>query len=400
MSHIVEFSISGLAGREGIYAQTLDRHLNVFFGPNGSGKTSLLKILHSAMSQESRPLRNVPFRGAEVMVYSINYETVFTYTIDKERTEPVKEADSEMGDAEAFDKSVGLLDRSLVVSGRGESATVRFPRWSETPQIRDEGEGGWAHQYLPTWRLYLPGGGLERTIVEPTRGVLWEEQLDRIYAAALQRLWRDYYADILTAIRDAQEDGLASILKAVLTRKKEPKEELRQVDLEIAYHRVSRFLKRRGSEGILGSFEDFGKDYSENQQLRSVVSDINEIEKRIAEAVAPRDNLQGLIQQMFSGDKEVVFKDKSVDVVTRDDEAIGLSSLSSGEKHVLRILIETLLARDNSIIIDEPEISMHIDWQRDLVQSMQQLNPGAQIILATHSPDIMANVGDDKIFRL
>ena len=65
MSHIVEFSISGLAGRKDVYSQVLDRHLNVFFGLNGSGKTSLLKILHSAMSGESRILRNVPFSSAE-----------------------------------------------------------------------------------------------------------------------------------------------------------------------------------------------------------------------------------------------------------------------------------------------------------------------------------------------
>lgn len=400
MSHIVEFSISGLAGREGVYAQTLDRHLNVFFGPNGSGKTSLLKILHSAMSRDSGILRTVPFQSAEVKLFSIKYDRVFTYQIDKRKMEPVQVAGSDMGDVSGLDRSLDMFEEtSLVVDWKRLRAT-EFPDWDEAPPVADESRFGWLHRYLPTSRLYLGRRTVGATIVQSSSGLLSEEELDQYYAETLQDLWRRYYADILTAVREAQEDGLASILKAVLARKKEPAKGLREVDLKVAYDRVSRFLERQGSAGILGSLEDFEKRYRQNAQLRSVVSDINGIEKRIAEATSPRDNLQTLIQKMFSGNKEVVFKDKSIDVVTYDQEAIGLSALSSGEKHALRILIETLLAQENSILIDEPEISMHVDWQRDLIKVMRQLNPGAQIILATHSPEIMADVRDDKILRL
>jgi predicted ATP-dependent endonuclease of OLD family len=52
------------------------------------------------------------------------------------------------------------------------------------------------------------------------------------------------------------------------------------------------------------------------------------------------------------------------------------------------------------IIIDEPELSMHIDWQHDLLAALRVLNPQCQIIVATHSPEVMADVPDDKIFRL
>jgi predicted ATP-binding protein involved in virulence len=43
---------------------------------------------------------------------------------------------------------------------------------------------------------------------------------------------------------------------------------------------------------------------------------------------------------------------------------------------------------------------MHIDWQRQLAAVMRQLNPNAQLILAIHSPEIMANIDDEKVFRL
>ena len=61
------------------------------------------------------------------------------------------------------------------------------------------------------------------------------------------------------------------------------------------------------------------------------------------------------------------------------------------------ILVVTLLAGESSIIIDEPEISIHVDWQKRLVQIMRMLTPKAQIIIATHSPEVMADLPDSKI---
>jgi len=401
MSHIVEFSISGLAGRKDVYTQTLDRHVNVFFGLNGSGKTSLLKILHSAMTGDSRNLRNVPFQAAEVKIYSVRYERVLAYTIDMEPTKLAKRMDLETDTAELFSSFEEYLDLSSEVLRRISLRDTEFPAWREEPEIRDEDRRSWAHRYLPTSRLYLGRSTtIESKLLRPSPGALSEELLDQYYAETLQALWRGYYHDILTAISEAQEDGLASILKAVLSGKRKRRETLHKVDIETAYDRVTRFLERQGSPGSLGSLESFGKHYEENVQLRSVVSDINEIEKRITEATAPRDKLQTLIQKMFAGNKKVYFRDISIDVVTLDEEEIGLSTLSSGEKHVLWIFIETFLAKGNSILIDEPELSMHVDWQRELIKTMRQLNPSAQIILATHSPEIMADASDDRIFRL
>ena len=39
--------------------------------------------------------------------------------------------------------------------------------------------------------------------------------------------------------------------------------------------------------------------------------------------------------------------------------------------------------------MDEPEISMHLDWQRSLLTNIKALNPNCQIILATHSPGVI-----------
>ena len=83
MSHIVKFTIEGLAGRRETLSMTMDRHINVIFGLNGCGKTSLLKILHSAMSNDATMLARVPFSAASVSIYSLNWQKTFRRTIVK-----------------------------------------------------------------------------------------------------------------------------------------------------------------------------------------------------------------------------------------------------------------------------------------------------------------------------
>ena len=66
------------------------------------------------------------------------------------------------------------------------------------------------------------------------------------------------------------------------------------------------------------------------------------------------------------------------------------SLLSSGEKQLLVLLIQTLLQENKPYVFlaDEPELSLHIDWQRNIVGAIHEMNPNAQIIVATHSPEV------------
>ena len=73
--------------------------------------------------------------------------------------------------------------------------------------------------------------------------------------------------------------------------------------------------------------------------------------------------------------------------------------LSSGEKQMLAILL-TVLIEDNQhyvLFMDEPEVSLHIDWQKNLIDMILDLNPNVQIILTTHSPAVIMNGWMDKV---
>lgn len=76
--------------------------------------------------------------------------------------------------------------------------------------------------------------------------------------------------------------------------------------------------------------------------------------------------------------------------------------LSSGEKQILIILTNVLIqaGRDFIMIMDEPEISLHFDWQRRLIEDVQSLNPSLQLILATHSPAVVMNGWTDRVTEI
>jgi|GEM_PF-80512 len=77
-------------------------------------------------------------------------------------------------------------------------------------------------------------------------------------------------------------------------------------------------------------------------------------------------------------------------------------NLSSGEKQILIILLNALLQgkEKHVMFMDEPEISLHVDWQRKLIGYIRQINPNVQIILATHSPTVYYQGWTEKATRI
>ena len=84
------------------------------------------------------------------------------------------------------------------------------------------------------------------------------------------------------------------------------------------------------------------------------------------------------------------------------DKEISAYQLSSGEKQLLIILL-TVLIQDNKpsiLFMDEPEVSLHMDWQENLINYIRELNPNVQIIIATHSPGIIMKGWGNNVFEL
>lgn len=107
-----------------------------------------------------------------------------------------------------------------------------------------------------------------------------------------------------------------------------------------------------------------------------------------------------LINSLFtSTGKTIDIDDKNRVIFRKGEQIIDMDRLSAGEKQILLLLFTLFLMEDKPtvLLLDEPEISLHIEWQDRLISLMHDLNPNCQIIMTTHSPNIFADGWEDKL---
>lgn len=105
-----------------------------------------------------------------------------------------------------------------------------------------------------------------------------------------------------------------------------------------------------------------------------------------------------------------LFKDtgKSIEIegnkfnIVADDQILPIDALSSGEKQILLILLRVFLldGKNGYVLIDEPENSLDISWQFELINILVKLNSNAQYFITTHSPSIFGQGWGDKIIYM
>ncbi len=97
-------------------------------------------------------------------------------------------------------------------------------------------------------------------------------------------------------------------------------------------------------------------------------------------------------------DKEVLRDAEGIRFMQEGD-LLTTRELSSGEKQMMLILLTVLLEAQQPYVLfmDEPEVSLHLDWQQDLISIITELNPNVQLILSTHSPAVIMNGWLDKV---
>ena len=113
----------------------------------------------------------------------------------------------------------------------------------------------------------------------------------------------------------------------------------------------------------------------------------------------PKKKFQDLIDNLFSDTGKKIIRTENEIRFTQIGETLHPYQLSSGEKQMLVILL-TVLIEDNLpyvLFMDEPEVSLHIEWQKRLIDLILDLNPNVQIILTTHSPAVIMNGWMDNV---
>lgn len=166
---------------------------------------------------------------------------------------------------------------------------------------------------------------------------------------------------------------------------------------------LSNRLQSETSQKIINIINDYKLDYSVpdhgSESLKSNVLDdikamVENMERERSNTMVPLDAIRVLVQRLFKHtgikiDSRLSFGDAA--------KAVSSNALSAGEKQMLSFICYNAFYKNSVIFIDEPELSLHVDWQRQLFPILQSQETSNQFIIATHSPFIYSKYPDKEI---
>lgn len=356
---IKTFEVVGLMGRETPLRLTFNPDLNIITGRNGSGKTSILKLLWYILSGNILlALKEVNFKKATLQTtdYECTVYRLSTYTCrvdwkDSKGEKTFEDLEDDEGDviANAEDQA----DRLLSAIG----SSVFLPTFRRI-------EGGFTLNERATNALARAKGDIEESLVALSKKLT---KTNHVFVSALST------ADIV----------------ALLVRQ--------YTDLSEVYNQ----LQQRTSQEIIKKIKEFKLEQTDTNQLGAANGLLDEIRLQIEgmegsreSIMRPLEAVRSLAMRLFrhSGiklGKSLSFGDAA--------NAINSDALSAGEKQMLSFIAYNAFYGNAVVVIDEPELSLHVDWQRQLFPILLGQQATNQFVIATHSPFIYSKYPDKEL---
>lgn len=122
-------------------------------------------------------------------------------------------------------------------------------------------------------------------------------------------------------------------------------------------------------------------------------------QQKVQELAREKSHFQDIVDDLFHETGKTILRDQNEIYFESYGETISPYKLSSGEKQMLIILLTVLVQNKQPFVLflDEPEVSLHIEWQQRLLDLLVDLNPNIQVILTTHSPAVIMNGWSDRV---
>lgn len=136
-----------------------------------------------------------------------------------------------------------------------------------------------------------------------------------------------------------------------------------------------------------------------NRMIALLTSGDPQAREKATQAANLKTRFLDMVDELFSETGKRIDRTSNELQFLQYDEKLSPYLLSSGEKQMLLILL-TVLTEDQqpyALFMDEPEASLHFEWQKSLIGMVRELNPNAQVLLTTHSPALIMDGWEDAV---
>lgn len=423
---ISSFSVSNLWGGKN-YPLTFHDDVNVIIGPNASGKTTLINILFDSLSGNFPRLCRTDFsevviklrafegKGKETLRL-VRSEKELSIHIGNEKHSVPMEPFIEFGNEFDFSnmrseflhrKRLTRLHAFDIQQRLGQLVpAVWLPVSRRLPIAEEEALEQVRHNRKPLESVDECLAGLTASLQQYRLGL----------NAELSELRRDFQRHALENILyDKQHDKSLFNPKSIVPQSKDDKKALLKAFNDVGLDDTT--MEARIDEHFTAANEasiklkNFDKQRGIDIETLLIIPLMNRTRTIVGYAQKLEDQREKLFSalHLFESTVNSFLNEKSIEVSDRGELKIlpqGKNAypiewrhLSSGEKQILILLTQALLSEKSPAVYvaDEPELSLHVDWQEKLLKALTQLAGRCQFIVATHSPDIASGFGNKVI---
>ena len=176
-------------------------------------------------------------------------------------------------------------------------------------------------------------------------------------------------------------------------------EEEYEKEIDKMNEKLEKIKKFEISEIQLSKNLGFKEEHS--KALKIYFDDFQQKYKVYEQFISQLELFTNIINSRLNFKKIKISRDNGIIVIDDNDEEIELRKLSSGEQQEIVLFYKLIFDVEENILllIDEPEISLHILWQKKFMDDLLNIinHKKIKVIVATHSPQIISNHLDKQI---